>query len=126
MGLLPWSDEFPCIDFTTDAGVVDLHNNARIEQLKITPSAATLTLVFLYADNWREIEVRGRLVELEFGGIRDLNLKLPGDYNSLAALTLEGIVHRTVSSQSYFDLDMGDIQCSLAADSLTLRGFDAS
>ncbi|MEU6722265.1 hypothetical protein ABZ917_00975 [Nonomuraea wenchangensis] len=124
VGLLPWSTRGPEIEFETDEGPVDLHNNARVERLTITiaPESSALTLTFTYCDDWRELDSRGRVVELEFGGVKELKLETPSDYPPLAATSLEGISFQEISGQSYFDVDMDDVRCSFVADTLTFRG----
>ncbi|MET7338224.1 hypothetical protein [Nonomuraea sp. NPDC005650] len=121
IGLRPWSTRGPQIEFDTDAGIIDLHNDARIVRLTIAPESSTLTLAFVYYGDWEEPDVDERVVELEFGGIKNLKLELPADYEPRAATTLEGILYQNISGQSFFDVDMGDIQCSLIAETLTLR-----
>ncbi|MEW9553310.1 hypothetical protein [Nonomuraea sp. NPDC050783] len=121
VGLRPWSTRGPEIEFEADGGSFDLHNNARVERLTIAPGGPALTLTFTYCDDWRELDSRGRVVELEFGGIRDLKLELPADYDPLAAISLEGITHQEISGISHFDVDMGDVRCSFVADVLTFR-----
>ncbi|MGW5156364.1 hypothetical protein ACWEPN_12870 [Nonomuraea wenchangensis] len=121
IGLEPFSG-WPEIEFETAGGLIDLHNMADLGDLTISPQRSTLTIRFVHYGKLRGSEAESHAVELEFGGIRDLKMELPADYEPRAAETLEDIVHREVSGQSsYFDIDMGDVKCTLAAETLTLR-----
>ncbi|MET8990965.1 hypothetical protein ABZW49_36420 [Nonomuraea wenchangensis] len=120
IGLEPFSG-WPVIEFETPGGLIDLHNMADLGDLTISPRRSTLTIRFVHYGKLRGSEAESHAVELEFGGIRDLKMELPADYEPRAAETLEDIVHREVSGQSYFDIDMGDVKCTLAAETLTLR-----
>ncbi|MED7927138.1 hypothetical protein SMD20_22975 [Nonomuraea sp. LP-02] len=120
IGLKPFST-WPEIEFETAGGLIDLHNMADLGDLTISPQRSTLTIRFVHYGKLRGSEAESHAVELEFGGIRDLKMELPADYEPRAAETLEGIAHREISGQSYFDIDMGDVKCTLAAETLTLR-----
>ncbi|MFG1616553.1 hypothetical protein [Nonomuraea wenchangensis] len=123
IGLEPFST-WPEIEFETARGLIDLHNMADLEDLTISPRRSTLTIRFVYFGKLRGSDAESHVVELEFGGIRNLKMELPADYEPRAAETLEDIAHREVSGQSYFDIDMGDVKCTLAAETLTLRVSD--
>ena len=40
VGLEPWFDNFPRVDFETPHGVVDLHNNAVLQELRFVVDVA--------------------------------------------------------------------------------------
>ncbi|GII67027.1 hypothetical protein Skr01_71120 [Sphaerisporangium krabiense] len=121
LGLDPWHDEGPVVDFSTPTGIVDLHNNATVEQVIFAPREAVLRILFRYAEDWRTIDTEGRLVELEFREVRDLRIAQAADYDPRSSTTLEGLVHRLEGPMSAFEVDMGDITCSLLAGALTLH-----
>ncbi|MEV0166609.1 hypothetical protein [Nonomuraea fuscirosea] len=120
IGLRRWAPG-PEVEFVTDEGLVDLHNLAEIERLTISPGSSTLTIGFAYYGDWRATGVQPHSVELEFGGIRSLKMELPADYEPRAETSLEGIFYQDISGQTRFDIDMDEIQCSLVAETLTLR-----
>ncbi|MFK4037117.1 hypothetical protein ACI2LC_15100 [Nonomuraea wenchangensis] len=125
IGLKPFP-ALPVIEFETAGGLMDLHNMADLGDLTISPQRSTLTIRFVHYGKLRGSDAESHAVELEFGEIRDLKMELPADYEPRAAETLEFIVHREVSGPSYFDIDMGDVKCTLAAETLTLRVSDVN
>ncbi|MFC4529418.1 hypothetical protein [Sphaerisporangium dianthi] len=120
-GLASWPDDQPRVEFSTPRGILDLHNNAKIERVDFAPGSAVLSIAFRYAENWREVDTKGRPVVLEFRGVRHLRMQQAADYDPRAADSLEGVVHRTENGVSRFEVDMGDITCSLLAEALVLH-----
>lgn len=120
-GLEPWDDNFPRVEFETPDGVLDLHNNAILNEIRILVGGATLVLRFTHADDWQQIETAGRPVELEFGGITELRIVQADDFDPRAANTLEGVVHEVDGDRSRFTVDLGDFTATMAAESVSLR-----
>lgn len=117
----PWADNFPRIEFQTTEGLFDLHNNAILDEICVSLAGTSLVLRFRHAHDWRDIERVGRRVDLEFGAISDLRIVQAEDFDPRAAATLEGVVHEVEDGRSTFLIDIGDVTCTLSAQSVALR-----
>ncbi|MFI6031305.1 hypothetical protein [Amycolatopsis magusensis] len=116
-GLAPWSDDVPKVDFDTPAGLVDLHNCADLVGVQVLIAEQSVEFEFRYAPDHTQIESAGRPVRLRFGSVTGLRISQAEDFDVRAADTLEGV---TRHSGSEFVVDLGDIQCTFAAGSVTL------
>ncbi|WP_322763322.1 hypothetical protein [Frankia sp. Cr2] len=100
---------------------MDLHNNAVLEKISFFIADMTLVFGFRYCRDWREIDLLGSPVDLEFGNVTNLRITQASDYDVRSAGTLEGIIREIQSEESRFIVDVGDVKCEFNAQSVALR-----